>query len=907
MMTDSEFEQWCQRLELSSQARQEIERIRGSEPSRRTAGGRKSVSGRYPSSKMGFTIQFESHKVELRYIYILEHDEEVLEFYDQPPPFKINYKSQSGRNVGCFITPDYFVIRTNGFEWVECKTEDKLKQLAEKIPNRYVKTEDNQWRSPPAEEYTNGLGGRFHLWSDEKINWKLQRNLEFLEDYYRGDNISVSESVTQLIKALVSAQPSITLSHLIDNAKGIKTNDIYYLIAQKVIYIDLENCLLTETDNCRIFPDINSAFAYKTLLSSQRGLNNISYDLITLTPNTCILYDGKPLTINFIGETNLLLKAEDGETVEFSQSNFDNLVRQGKIVGLSSPTDKEISSKVMGIYTQASEKDLKEANKRYRNIQPYLKGKCIPPDIPQRRSLYVWLDKYRQAEQQCGYGYIGLISLDQKKGNCRRKLPQALIELIRKFIDEDYETNKQKSKQAVYNDFVAYCFKEGLTSEQIPSYKTFIGEIKKGSGYEQTLKREGHRAAYAKESFYWELKQTTPRHGDFPFHICHIDHTELDIELRCSKTNKTLGRPWLTLLMDAYSRRILAAYITFDFPSYRSCMMVLRICVQRYGRLPQTIVADNGKEFHSIYFETLLAMFECTLKHRPATKSRFSGVCERLFGTTNTEFIYNLAGNTQITKKVRLMTKSVNPKNLCLWTLGLFYLYLNEFAYLVYDTIEHPALEGQSPREAFNWGISSYGTRDHRRIAYDDTFRILTLPTTYRGRAKVQPSKGVKIFYKYYWSTAFRDPEIEKTLVNIRYEPFNAGIAYAYVRGQWVQCISEYYPQFQGRSEKEVELATAKLNQIKRNHGKNSKIRAKQLGEFLSSVEGEETLLQQRLRDEQAQEVFRVIEGRLPNLPSSSQSQKGFEVKCVETHEDTEEINTNPEIKASNLRIFKTY
>ena len=123
---------------------------------------------------MGVTIQFESHKVELSYIYLLEHDEEVLEFYDQPPPFKINYQSESGRNVGCFITPDYFVIRINGFEWVECKTEDKLKQLAEKNPNRYLKTENNRWRSPPAEEYPNRLGGRFQLWSDEKINWKLQ-------------------------------------------------------------------------------------------------------------------------------------------------------------------------------------------------------------------------------------------------------------------------------------------------------------------------------------------------------------------------------------------------------------------------------------------------------------------------------------------------------------------------------------------------------------------------------------------------------------------------------------------------------------------------------------------------------------------------------------------------------------
>ena len=71
-MTDREFDQWCQRQQISSQARQEIERIRSSEPSRRVGGGRKSVSGRYPSSKMGLTIQFESHKVELPIIYCVK-------------------------------------------------------------------------------------------------------------------------------------------------------------------------------------------------------------------------------------------------------------------------------------------------------------------------------------------------------------------------------------------------------------------------------------------------------------------------------------------------------------------------------------------------------------------------------------------------------------------------------------------------------------------------------------------------------------------------------------------------------------------------------------------------------------------------------------------------------------------
>ncbi len=43
-----------------------------------------------------------------------------------------------------------------------------------------------------------------------------------------------------------------------------------------------------------------------------------------------------------------------------------------------------------------------------------------------------------------------------------------------------------------------------------------------------------------------------------------------------SVTGKPLGKPWVTFLVDAFSRRILSAYLTFDPPSYRSCMMEKR-------------------------------------------------------------------------------------------------------------------------------------------------------------------------------------------------------------------------------------------------------------------------------------------------------------------------------------------
>jgi TnsA endonuclease C terminal len=343
---------------------------------------------------------------------------------------------------------------------------------------------DNQWHCPPGEVYADQFGLYYRIRSDREINWVLQRNLQFLEDYYRAESLIVEEAIAQSLLAVVSSQPGITLAELLNQSTGAKSDDIYTLIAQEQIYIDLNATPLAEPERCLIFRDEQTASAYRLMVE-----------------------------------------------------------------------------------------------------QP---------------------------------------------------------------------------------------------SVSLP-----------------------------------------------------------------------------------------AIYQTFDSLSYRSCLMVLRICVKRHGRLPQIIVVDNGAEFHSLYFETLLATFESTKKQRPPAKARFGSVCERLFGTSNTQFVHNLLGNTQITRNIRQVTKSVNPKNQAVWTLGLLYEYLCAWAYEVYDTDEHPALF-QSPRDAFAAGMAIGGSRVHRMIPYDENFQILTLPTTSEGKAKVQVGRGVKINSIYYWSNSFRDPQIENTSVQSR-------------------------------------------------------------------------------------------------------------------------------------------
>ena len=204
-------------------------------------------------------------------------------------------------------------------------------------------------------------------------------------------------------------------------------------------------------------------------------------------------------------------------------------------------------------------------------------------------------------------------------------------------------------------------------------------------------------------------------------------------------------------------------------------MMVLRRCVQRYQRLPQELVVDGGPEFGSVYFETLLARYFITKKERPTAQPRAGSVVERLFGTTNTEFVHLLLGNTQAMKTPRHVTPEVDPKRLAVWTLERFASRLVQWAEEIYDQLEHPAL-GQSPRDAFAQGMQLAGARTHRMIAYSEDFLMLTRPTTRSGQAKVDPARGITVNWLHYWNAAFQNPDVAGNFVPVRYKPYDMGV-----------------------------------------------------------------------------------------------------------------------------------
>jgi len=85
------------------------------------------------------------------------------------------------------------------------------------------------------------------------------------------------------------------------------------------------------------------------------------------------------------------------------------------------------------------------------------------------------------------------------------------------------------------------------------------------------------------------------------------------------------------------------------------------------------------------------------------------------------------------------------------------------------------------------------------------------------------------------------------------------GMAYAYVCGQWVRCLSQYYAAFQGHAEKELAIATELLRQQARVHHQAATITPRRLADFLAQVQAHERVVVQRLRDQEARGVRECI------------------------------------------------
>ena len=876
--SEAAFRSWCQRNGYDGRTSALIEQIRQSPPSRNVTGGRGNVHARVPSHKMGVTIQSESRTAEkpgIRIYYEYDHmvdnppEARVIEYYDQPDKIPLKYRSAAGRAVTVWHTPDFFVIRENGAAWEEWKTASELETLAGKQPNRYQKDEKGRWHCPPGDAYAGQFGLRYRLRSNAEIDWNVFSNLEFLHEYLVAEHLSVEQPVHDWLMRQVHSQPGITLAQLL-KIDQVVADDVFLLIARRQLFVDLSKARLVEPERVPVYTSRAAAEAHHRLVVHPQ--HRPAWESSQLEPGCLLTWDGEGWEVVNPGASQVHLRhLKTGQTQHLTRQEFEAALVAGKVKVTTRPeTPLSPPEEVEAIWRAALEEDYAIANARLQVLKALDDGLSLeeawalegieatlgPPRT--RRAVHHWRRRFDEAEQKWGNGYVGLIPHTKHRGNHESKLPEATLEKMETFIDSRYEDLRQSTITSVWIEYCQACLAEGITPA---SRVTFGAAVKKRPQEARVRKRQGKRAAHQVAKRYWYLEATTPKHGERAWHIVHLDHTELDIQLRHSRTGKPLGRPWATFAVDAYSRRLLAVVLTLDDqPSYRTCMLVLREMVRRFHRLPQSLYIDNGLEFHSTYFQALLAQYDVEASYRPPARPRFGDVVERLFETANTQFVYNLTGNTQIAKQVRLMTKSNNPQDLAVWNLDWLYLALREWAYDVYDRSEHISLR-QSPREAFEDSLRWHGERTFKWIDYN-SFVLNALPTPRQGRLrKVQPS-GVKIDYIYYWHDRMAHPDIAGTKVPVRYDPFNAGIAYAYLGKEWLRCTSEYFAIFNNRTEQELQIAREELRASYRRHGQViHTMNARLLADFLDRVAASERLQKQQLRDDAMHAVRASIEG----------------------------------------------
>lgn len=144
---------------------------------------------------------------------------------------------------------------------------------------------------------------------------------------------------------------------------------------------------------------------------------------------------------------------------------------------------------------------------------------------------------------------------------------------------------------------------------------------------------------------------------DYSNHVWQCDHTRVDV-LLVDQHGELLSRPWLTTVIDTYSRCIMGINLGFDAPSSEVVALALRhaILPKRYGLeyklhcewgtygKPEHFYTDGGKDFRSNHLSQIGAQlgFICHLRDRPSE----GGVVERPFKTLNDQLFSTLPGYT---------------------------------------------------------------------------------------------------------------------------------------------------------------------------------------------------------------------------------------------------------------------
>ncbi len=306
---------------------------------------------------------------------------------------------------------------------------------------------------------------------------------------------------------------------------------------------------------------------------------------------------------------------------------------------------------------------LEEAEKKYKTIEPLLnKPERTKKDVQESAAkagvhyvtLYKWLRQFETT------GKLTVFVPNERKDKGRSLLPEAVEKIVSDTIETRYLTKQKRSPAKIIRDIQSLCTKAKI---EAPHPNTIRNRIKRLDAIRKTKAREGNKAA---RDAYAPIKGYFPG-ADFPLSVVQVDHTPVDIILVDDIHRQPIGRPWLTLLIDVFSRMVLGFYISFDPPGNLSlglCLTQAFLPKEKWlaklgietawpcWGIPRTIHADNAKEFRGNMLKNACREYGINLEWRPVATPHYGAHIERLLGTLNEE-IHGAPGTTFSNPKAR--------------------------------------------------------------------------------------------------------------------------------------------------------------------------------------------------------------------------------------------------------------
>lgn len=418
------------------------------------------------------------------------------------------------------------------------------------------------------------------------------------------------------------------------------------------------------------------------------------------------------------------------------------------------PTEVDIST--------VSDDDWATARKRLSFIKPMLESPargdaCASQAAAEagvsRATIYLWYRAYRNS------GLLSsLLPVKPAGGRGKRRVSEAVETLMQDLITTRYLTTQRLSPTEVYEDLKTESRNAGL---QAPHFNTLLKRIAWRTERDVVTKRHGRRMASA---MFDPVEGTVPD-AHWPLAMVQVDHTELPIQLVHEASRQTIGRPYITLGIDVYSRVALGMYLTLDPPSAMSAGMCvchailpkedwlrdlqLDIAWPCWGRM-DVLHMDNAREFRGEMLKAACSEYDIDLMLRPVKTPNYGGHIERLMGTVSQK-LKRLAGTTFDNPKDKGEYDSEKEAVMDLaqlekWLVCMLAKYHNEI---------HSEL-GMTPLQKYQQGL--FGTKDQpgrgvpaRRLD-TEKLRLDFMPIE---RRTIQ-DRGVLIDYVYYFDDVLR-------------------------------------------------------------------------------------------------------------------------------------------------------